>query len=222
VSELRPSPLLDAMQEEGALTGTLHDRQVVRHFGSPAEEYAAASEAAAVFDRSHRTRLRIRGRAPGQMLDGILTGTLPVAPTPTPPLDEDEGPGRVLRGRATYHCVLTPKGKVVSDLWTWSLGPDEAEDGYLLDVPVAGRDGLLEHFGTFLPPRMARVEDVSDTTAMIAVTGPDAAADHGVFAHGRGRRGLGAAARRGSADGREHRGKTQAPPPHPARPAQQR
>ncbi len=163
------------MKVEGARTGTLHEQEVIRNFGSPAEEYAAASEGVAVFDRSHRTRLRIRGRAPGQMLDGILTGTLPVAPTPEPAGNEG-GPGEVLHGRATYHCVLTAKGKVVSDLWSWSLGPDEVEDGFLLDVPVAGRAGLLRHFGTFLPPRMAGVEDVSGGTAMVSVTGPEAAA----------------------------------------------
>ena len=175
MSTSSPSPLAAATKVEGARTGTLHEDEVIRNFGSPAEEYVAASEGVAVFDGSHRTRLRIRGRAPGQMLDGILTGTLPVAPAPEPAGDEGR-PGEVLHGRATYHSVLTAKGKMVSDLWTWSLGADEGEDGFLLDVPGAGREGLLRHFGTFLPPRMAGVEDVSADTAMVWVTGPEAAA----------------------------------------------
>jgi folate-binding protein YgfZ len=128
--------------------------------------YRAATESSAVFDRSARTRLVVRGPAPGQMLKGILTGTLPAAPAPA-------GAG-VLGGRATYHAVLTPKGKMITDLWCLRPG-DEEHDGFVLDVPEAGREGLLAHLGRFLPPRMARAEDVTADTAMITVVGPGAA-----------------------------------------------
>jgi len=128
--------------------------------------YDAAVGAAAVFDRSDRMRLRIRGRAPGRMLNGILTGTMPSAPT--------RAPGGVPGGTATYHAVLTPKGKMITDLWCTHLGDEEQED-FLLDVPAAGRGGLSTHLTRFLPPRMARVEDVTPTTGMIAVVGPSAA-----------------------------------------------
>lgn len=131
------------------------------------EAYRAAVEAAAVFDHGDRLRLRVYGRAPRQMLDGILTGTLPAAPEPG-----EEG---VLAGTATYHAVLTPKGKMVTDLWAY-LADDEEERGFLLDVPAAGRAPFLEHLEKVLPPRFARREDVSETTSMLAVTGPDAAA----------------------------------------------
>ena len=129
--------------------------------------YDAAVGSAALFDRSYRTRLSVKGRAPRQMLDGILTGTIP--PEPERPSDE------VLAGRATYHCVLTPKGKMVADLWVWCLGAEDAE-GFLLDVPAPARDGLLAHFRTFLPPRLAGVEDLTQGTRMLTVVGPDAAA----------------------------------------------
>ncbi len=128
--------------------------------------WQAATEGAAVFSREDRTRLVVKGRAPGQMLDGILTGTLPTAP-------EDVSDG-VLGGRATYHAVLTPKGKMIADLWAWSLGPED-EAGFLLDVPGPAREGLSAHFRTFLPPRMAGVEDVTEATASVAVVGPRAA-----------------------------------------------
>jgi folate-binding protein YgfZ len=128
--------------------------------------YDAAVDAATVFDRSARTRLRVRGRAPAQMLNGILTGTLPAAPAPVG--------GDVLRGTATYHAVLTPKGKMITDLWCLRLG-DEEPDGFLLDVTTAGGEGLVAHLARFLPPRMARVEDVTGTTGMITVVGPSAA-----------------------------------------------
>jgi folate-binding protein YgfZ len=154
------------MERAGAVRSEYHDRTLVRHFGDPAGEYEAATRALAVFDRSHRTRLGVTGRAPGQMLEGILTGFMPPVPSAL-----DEG---VWGGRWTYHAVLTPKGKMISDLWATLLG-DEADPGYLLDVPVAGRKGLLESFSKLLPPRFARVEDVSESTAMLTAVGPDAA-----------------------------------------------
>ena len=104
-----------------------------------ATEYEAATQELAVFDRGHRTRLVVKGRAPGKMLAGVLTGFMPPAPSAL-----EEG---VWGGRFTYHAVLTPKGKMVSDLWATLLG-DEAEVGYLLDVPAAGREGLLASFTT--------------------------------------------------------------------------
>jgi folate-binding protein YgfZ len=128
--------------------------------------YDAIVDAAAVFDRSAHTRLRIRGRAPAQMLNGILTGTLPAPPTPA---GED-----VLSGTATYHAVLTSKGKMITDLWCVGLGDGEGE-GFLLDVPAAGREGLIAHLARSLPPRMAKAEDVTTTTRMITVVGPSAA-----------------------------------------------
>ena len=159
------SPILAAMVEAGSVTADYHGRVLVRHAGDPAMEYQAATTSAAVFDRSHRTRLVVNGRSPAQMLTGILTGTMPTEPSAVA-----EG---VIGGTSTYHAVLTPKGKMITDLWCTSLGEEE-EHGFLLDVPVAGREGLLAHFAKFLPPRLAAVEDVSGKIAAITVTGPEA------------------------------------------------
>ncbi len=167
MSHPHPSPLLDAMKARGGVTGDYHGQTLVRHFGDPRAEYAAATEAAAVFDRSHRARLAVTGRSSRQMLNGILTGTIPA-----PPAAASEG---ILGGAATYHAVLTPKGRMITDLWCVCRAESETAGDFLLDVPVAGRDGLLEHLRKFLPPRLAKVEDESHATASISVVGPAAA-----------------------------------------------
>ena len=130
------------------------------------EGYRAARGGLALFDRSARTRLGISGRAPRQMLNGILTGTLP-----SPPRVDDEG---MASGVATYHAVLTPKGKMITDAWAYLPG-DEDEQGFLLDVPEAGAEAFLEHLTRVLPPRFAKRENVTEATAMLAVAGPQAA-----------------------------------------------
>lgn len=160
------SALLETMIEAGGVAADYHGRPSVRHFSDPQSEYLAAEGGLAVFDRSHRTRLAVSGKAPGQMLNGILTGRIP-----GPATVNEEG---VALGEATYHAVLTPKGKMVTDLWGLLPG-EEASPGFLLDVPVAGRDALMEHLAKFVPPRFAEVRDVSAEVAVITVVGPDSA-----------------------------------------------
>ncbi|MDF2697787.1 MAG: putative Aminomethyltransferase [Labilithrix sp.] len=155
------------MDGAGAVWAEYHGRELVRHFGDPAGEYAAAVDGVALFDRSHRTRLAVRGRSPAKMLSGILAGVMPAAPT-----GAADGSWK---GRSTYHAVLTPKGKMISDLWATLLGPEETAD-FLLDVPVAGAGGLRAAFGRLLPPRFAAVSDVSADTGHITAAGPGAAA----------------------------------------------
>ena len=151
----------------GAVWADYHGRELVRHYGDPAGEYAAATGTVALFDRSHRTRLSVKGRSPAKMLSGVLAGVMPAAPT--------RGSDGLWRGRSTYHAVLTPKGKMISDLWAALLGPEETA-GFLLDVPVAGAEGLRAALGKLLPPRFAAVSDVSADTGHITAVGPGAAA----------------------------------------------
>ena len=128
--------------------------------------YEAARAGLALFRRTDRRRLRVHGRAPRQMLNGILTGTLP-----EPPTVDDDG---VASGLATYHAVLTPKGRMITDAWAFLPG-DEETDGFLLDLPQAGAQAFAEHLRKVLPPRFARHEDVSEATGMLVVAGPEAA-----------------------------------------------
>lgn len=163
---VQASPLLPLLLEAGGIAAEYHGTRLVRHFGDPGAEYRAAVEGVAVFDRGHRTRLVVSGRAPGQMLSGVLTGVMP-----SPPHEAEPG---VETGVARYQAVLTPKGKMISDCVVLLPG-DEQTAGFLLDVPAAGREGLLAHFARFLPPRFAAVKDVSAALASISVAGPGGA-----------------------------------------------
>lgn len=163
---MHASPLLDRLKAAGGMVSDYHGRSLVRHFGHPTREYESAVESVAIFDRSHRTRLHVLGRAPGQMLNGILTGRLPAEPR----LET----GDAWVGEGSYHAVLTPKGKMITDLVALRIGAGDAES-YLLDVPVAGAAGLIEHLRKFVPPRFAEIRDESVSTACVSVVGPKAA-----------------------------------------------
>lgn len=135
--------------------------------------YRAATGKGAVFDRSqredpaHRELLPVEGRAPSKMLTGIVSGGMP------PDLVEVR-PG-VRRSEAPYSVILTPKGKVVTDLRLLRLGNGEA-GGLLMDVPSAGLENLLDHLKRYLPPRFAKIVEPPEPLAMLTVTGSGAAA----------------------------------------------
>jgi tRNA-modifying protein YgfZ len=147
-----------------------------RHLGDPAAEYAAATRApgeegaapggAALFDRSDRVRILLRGKGPGRMLAGVATGTVPPDP-------EEVGPGEWARTSAPESLVLTPKGRIVSDLRLLRIGAGEEGD-FLLELPAAGRAPLQAHFTRYLPPRFARPVDLSGETRLLTVAGPNA------------------------------------------------
>ena len=136
--------------------------------GPDTRGYRDALEGAAFARRRDRARVRVTGRDPAGMLQGILTNRVPDPP------DSIESERGVVRGRGRYAAVLTPKGRMVTDLRA-VRGP-HLNDGLFLDVPAATLDRLLAHLGRYVPPRLARAEDVTSPTGALIVAGPAAVA----------------------------------------------
>jgi folate-binding protein YgfZ len=122
--------------------------------------YEAATRGAVAFRRRDRRFLSVQGRAPGKMLNGILSGRLP----------SEMRASEVgwSEGEAPYSTILTPKGKMVTDL---RLLPFEG--GFLLDLPLAGLEGALHHLEKYLNPHFAQLADRSQELEMLTVLGPE-------------------------------------------------
>jgi tRNA-modifying protein YgfZ len=131
------------------------------------EEYRAATDTGAYFEREDRVLLRVEGRSPTRMLTGICSGRMP-------PELSDAGSG-IHAGEAPYSTVLTPKGKLVTDLRVLRLMNGEAGT-LLLDVPAQGVEPLRKHLTTYLPPRFAKLEEDGGAMGMVTLTGTGAAA----------------------------------------------
>ena len=123
--------------------------------------YEAATAGSAVLRHRDRRFLAVEGKAPGDMLRGILSGRIPGHLT-----EPREG---WRSGEAPYSAILTPKGKMVTDL---RILPGRG-NGFLLDLPVAGLTGALAHFKKYLNPRFAQPADRSEELGMLTVLGPD-------------------------------------------------
>lgn len=76
-----------------------------------------------------------------------------------------ESPGE---GSYGYGGVLTPKGMIVTDLWV-----ARTATGVSLRVPQEAAPRLLEVFQRSLPPRLARVIDLSPDHRVVRIVGPE-------------------------------------------------
>lgn len=145
---------LEALHEElGARFGTVAGRQVPRNYGDPAAEYDAVRRAAGVADRAERVALRVYGREPVKMIQGLITNDIAGAP----------------EGQGVYAALLTPKGKMIADTRVFRRPCGEL----LMDVDAAALDGVLAHLKKFVPPLFARVEPLDGVLRVLGVYGPE-------------------------------------------------
>ena len=129
-----------------------------------ASDYDAALWGSAVAIRRERRFFRVYGKAPGEMLNGLITNSPPARPTT---ID-----GGRAHGSVVYSAILTAKGRMITDLRLFWNG----DDAFLLELPDVGVAATVAHFKKFLPPRLAKVEDQSEAWTTLTVLGPEAPA----------------------------------------------
>ncbi len=138
----------------GAVEGRLGDRAVVRHYGDSAAEYDAIRRSVGVIDRADLVQLRMWGRDPVRMLNGLITNDL----------------GKLSERQAVYGALLTAKGRIIADCRVILASSEPTE--VLVDVPSVALDAVTQHLKKFVPPLFARWEIAS--TSAVGVYGPAA------------------------------------------------
>ena len=107
----------------------------------------------AVVSRADVIPFEVTGPGAVTCLQGLLTNDI-------------EGAGD---GACLYAAILSPKGMIISDMWV------TRSDGVVwLTPPSQGSDALSEGFTKYLPPRLARATDRSDSLSVIRIVGPTA------------------------------------------------
>jgi folate-binding protein YgfZ len=118
-------------------------------------EYAAARSSAIVVERSERAFVRVHGRDPVKMIQGLITNDLAGAGT----------------NRAVYAGMLSPKGRLLADMRVYHRGPE-----VLIETQRGALQNVLDNLKKYVPPLFARAEDVSAQYTMFGVYGPEARA----------------------------------------------
>jgi aminomethyltransferase len=128
-------------------------------YTSIAAEHTATRTSVGLFDVSHMGRLRVFGPGAARFLDAHLTRRV-----------IDMRPGQV-----RYSLVCNDEGGILDDVLVYRLADDDAADeapAFQVVVNSCNRAKIVGWLIERLPDFAARLDDVTSTTAMLAVQGP--------------------------------------------------
>ena len=121
---------------------------------SPTDDYRALHERAGFLEREDLGRLRLRGADRRSYLHGILTNDIEA----------------LAAGGGTYAALLTPQGRMITDLYVYELG-----DEILITLPAALAAATRDRLDQFVFSEDVQVEDATEATIQFGVYGPAAA-----------------------------------------------
>jgi glycine cleavage system T protein (aminomethyltransferase) len=119
------------------------------------EEHMAVRNHCGAFDVSHMGRFAVKGSSAGNFLEGLVPTQVQSQPA----------------GKAFYTLILNETGGIVDDLIITKLG----EADFLVVVNAANAEGDMSHLRKHLPTSGVQIDDLTGSSAMIAVQGPQAA-----------------------------------------------
>jgi len=115
------------------------------------DEHLAVRNSSGMFDVSHMGRFSVQGRPATAFLEGLVPTSV----------------GKQQPGKAFYSLLLNDEGGIIDDLIIEKL----SEDRYLVVVNAANSQTDMRHLMA-RAPRDFEIEDLTSSTAMIAVQGP--------------------------------------------------
>ena len=134
----------------GAVAGDSGGRPVVLHYGDAAAEYRAVRTAAGLCDLSSRGKLRMTGADRQRFLHRVVTNDV-----------EQLGDGE-----GVYACMLTPQGKIISDMTVHVRGED-----LLIDVEPGMAGVLRDTLDRYALIDDVEIEEVTARYGLIGVFG---------------------------------------------------
>jgi aminomethyltransferase len=124
-------------------------------YSTTTSEHIAVRNSTGIFDVSHMGRFEVEGSPATAFLEGLVPTTVQ----------------QQQLGKAFYTLLLNEKGGIIDDLIIMKL----AEDRYVMVVNAANAETDMRHIMAQAPSGV-EINDVTGSSAMIAVQGPDAQA----------------------------------------------
>lgn len=148
---MRRLPLSDLHSRLGAVFFPFEGWEIPRHYGDPLKEYDALRTGAGLCDRSYRGIIRIAGRDRQEFLHSMVSNDV-----------------KGLRaGQGTYAALLTPKGKMIADLWIYVL-----PEFCLVATEPSATAELTQALQKYTLAADVTIEDRTDEHGTISLLGP--------------------------------------------------
>jgi len=148
---MEPMPRRELHSELGARFAEQDNRETAAHYGDPAAEHGALTQAAGVLDLSGRGRLCLVGNDRASFLHGQVTNDIK----------------KLTAGRGCRALLVTNKGRIQGDLDVWNLG-----DELLLDFEPGQTACVRGRLEKFLVADDVEIVDVSALYGLLSVQGP--------------------------------------------------
>ena len=144
---------MKSVQAVNTTRADVSGRNVVLAYGSVAVEYESLHSNAALFDRSHRGRVRVTGDKASEMVAGLVTNDV----------------AGLVPGQGCYAAALTAKGKIIADVRIFI-----EEGSVLVDAPPRASAAWAAMVRKFINPRLAPHVDESASLCDLGVFGMNA------------------------------------------------
>ncbi|HID05339.1 MAG TPA: glycine cleavage system aminomethyltransferase GcvT [Aigarchaeota archaeon] len=151
---MNETPLLRLHRESGAEIGEFAGWRSPLWFTTVKEEHNAVRNRAGVFDISHMTRIRIRGKESTQLLEKLLTRDV----------------SKTKINRMKYCLMLNERGGIIDDITFYRLG----EEDYVIVSNAATRRRVVEWLTSNSEDMDVEINDYTEESILLAVQGPEA------------------------------------------------
>jgi aminomethyltransferase len=118
------------------------------------DEHLAVRNDSGIFDVSHMGRFMVKGRLASSFLEGLVPTKVQKQPV----------------GRTFYTLLINDQAGIIDDLVILRLGETE----FMLVVNAANVETDMDHIRSRRPPESVEIEDLTGSSAMVAVQGPKA------------------------------------------------
>ena len=145
------TPFYKFHQEHGAKFVDFAGWEMPIHYGSIIDEHHQTRTSGGLFDVSHMGRIKVGGRHGRKLLERVLTRRI------------SDMPERACR----YSLICNERGGVIDDVIVYRF-----DDHWLVVCNAANRDAVLAHMQTSVGDLSVKIDDQTQSTAMVAVQGP--------------------------------------------------
>lgn len=151
MESVKKTPLYDKHAARGAVFGETGGFFLPKHYSDPKRETKTVRESVGIIDISSRGKLILSGADHIKFLQGMLTNDVKEKPP----------------GTGVYAAILTPKGKMISDMRVF-----KNEDSVYLDTEPGMGGDVAELLRRFRLSYKAEVLDVTEDYCVLHVCGP--------------------------------------------------
>ncbi|HYX90683.1 MAG TPA: glycine cleavage T C-terminal barrel domain-containing protein [Myxococcaceae bacterium] len=148
---MEPLLLHSIHQSLGAAFVERNGREIVRHYGNPEVEYAAARSASVLVDLSFRDAIRVTGEERLSWFHGVCTNDIKGVP----------------EWGTAYAAIVTVKGAMVADVRAFRRDVD-----LVLDLEPGTYESVREYLERYLISEDAELHDAHADLAVLGLVGP--------------------------------------------------